>query len=307
MAFRIKADQPIVDELRRIVRNEFRAALDELKGNGPDEQAILESRKSVKKIRAVLRLVRTDLGEDFGVLNKRLREVSHSLASLRDVDATAETLDALRAHYPTVITTRVATVAGHTLQQRKRRAHGRAARARPRAAAALERTRKSTVRAIERAGRFSVVWAGLTYGYQRARRAMKTLRPDSDATQFHTFRRYVKSHWYHMRLLARVHPTARARTRTLAQLETVLGDDHNLAVLRATILEDPDRFGDARTTALVLGCVVKYQTMLRQRALKLGTRMFKHSASEFRRSAGAWWRSRGKASVAANSARRRRV
>jgi hypothetical protein len=49
-----------------------------------------------------------------------------------------------------------------------------------------------------------------------------------------------------------------------------LGDDHNLVLLRTTILDAPGRYGDECATAVVLGCVEKYHATLRRRALKAG-------------------------------------
>jgi hypothetical protein len=59
------------------------------------------------------------------------------------------------------------------------------------------------------------------------------------------------------------------------------GDDHNLVVLRATILEAPARFGDERMTAGVLGCMAKYQTTLRRRALKCEDQLFASTPTAF--------------------------
>ena len=112
---------------------------------------------------------------------------------------------------------------------------------------------------------------------------------DSDATQFHAWRRRVKDHAYHVRLFESLHPTPRARARNLKRLETWLGDDHNLALLRAAILGVPDTFGEARTTALVLGCIVKAQASLRQKALTLGRRLFGRKPAQFRRAVAEWW------------------
>jgi hypothetical protein len=93
-----------------------------------------------------------------------------------------------------------------------------------------------------------------------------------------------------MRLLESLKAHTQVRIRRLKQLETWLGDDHNLVVLRATILDAPARFGDERTTAVVLGCVAKYQTTLRRRALKRGDQLFASTPSAFRKRIDTWWR-----------------
>jgi CHAD domain-containing protein len=268
------------------------AALAELAGTRRDEEAIHEARKSLKKIRAVLSLVHDDLGSDYRAENHRLRSAAHRLAPLRDADATADSLQALHARYPTVVTLPVARVAGRGLRSRKRLARRHADTGINRAKNALRHCRRSTPRCLRQVGDLAAVQAGLTRGYRRARKVLSPLSIHSDASQFHAWRRRVKDHSYHVRLFAGLHASARARARTLERLETWLGEDHNQAILRATILAAPDRFGDARTTAVVLGCIVKHQAWLRARALKLGQRMFSARPREFRDRLTAWWESR---------------
>jgi hypothetical protein len=125
-------------------------------------------------------------------------------------------------------------------------------------------------------------------GYTRARKALKDLGLDSDTARFHLWRRRLKDHWYQARLFEGLHPTPRSRARALKQLEKLLGDDHNLSMLRGIILAAPERYGDARSTALVLGCITKSQTMLRTRALKLGHRVFEERPQEFKRGVAKW-------------------
>ena len=82
--------------------------------------------------------------------------------------------------------------------------------------------------------------------------------------------------------------TARARARTLKQLEQSLGDDHNLVVLERAIEADPQRFGDARTIAVVLGCLEKSRLGLRKRSLKLGARLFVRPPRQFLPAVEGW-------------------
>jgi hypothetical protein len=99
----------------------------------------------------------------------------------------------------------------------------------------------------------------------------------------------VKDHWYQMRLVEGLDGKAHGRVRRLKQLQEWLGDDHNLAVLRGVILEEPHRFGDARTVAVILGCIGKHQAALRRRALRRGSRLFSKRPSSFRKQISRWW------------------
>jgi hypothetical protein len=160
----------------------------------------------------------------------------------------------------------------------------------PRVAREIERSRTRVQRRIRRATHASAIRTGIRRGYRRARKALACVRTHPENPPFHTWRRRVKDHWYHMRLLEGRTGRAQVRIRRLKQLETWLGDDHNLVMLRATILEAPARFGDQRMTTVVLGCVAKYQTTLRRRALESGRQLFASTPSAFRTQIDRWWR-----------------
>jgi hypothetical protein len=68
--------------------------------------------------------------------------------------------------------------------------------------------------------------------------------------------------------------------------------DHDLAALRAIMLDGTDRLGDARARTLVLGGITKSQVSLRRRALALGHRIFNHAPKHFEASVNMWWRGR---------------
>src|SRR5262249_50856943 len=127
MAFHIKRQRPIAPELRRLARKEFRNTLEQLDANEPDEDAVHEARKSLKKIRAVLRLVEPEV-EGYGEQNEQLRIAAHALAALRDADVTAETIEKLHRHYPTLISGHVATVLTKNVRRRSRSVQARAPR-----------------------------------------------------------------------------------------------------------------------------------------------------------------------------------
>jgi CHAD domain-containing protein len=291
MAYRLRRNKSPANELSRVVAQQFQQALEEIGGQSASRtEAIHEARKHVKKIRAVLRLFQKKLGKDYRIHNRRLRAIAHQLSSLRDADANAETMKAVRNHYPRLITAPIFTAVCRGLSSRKR---GTVARVDPdrlllRVERELRRTAKSLPRQIRRQGKYAVVRAGVARGYRRARKAMDDVHADPEDTRFHTWRRRVKDHWYHMRLLEDLAAKAQARARRLKRLETVLGDDHNLVLLRETILSAPARFGDERTTALVLGCIAKYIRALRRRSLKLGERTFASTAGVFRQSIDSW-------------------
>jgi CHAD domain-containing protein len=288
MAFRLKDDAPAADGLSRVVRKQFDAAVAALARRTPDQEAVHAARRSVKRIRAVMRLLRGQLGPAGARAGQELRAIAHALASLRDADATAETLAVLHGRYPVVVDDRVTRGIARGLgasKQRARKAAGLLAR---RASTGLCRLRRLLPGLVQRAGDLRAIRSGMAAGYRRARRKLREISPDSDATQFHAWRRRLKDHAYQVHLLEGLHATPRARVRSLDRLVDWLGEDHDHAMLRAALLASPERFGAAGATAAVLGSIVKRQARLRRSALGLGRRLFSAKPRSFRKKVGAW-------------------
>jgi CHAD domain-containing protein len=290
MAFRLNRDQPIGPQLRRLIQREMTAAVALLGTAEPGDAAIHEARVCVKKSRAILRLLQPALCSDYRRETKQLRGAGDALSTLRDADATEETLNALRNRYPTAISSAALAGIAGGLRARKQVARARSKDSLATARRGLADSARSTPSSVERVATVRRVRKGMVRGYRRARRALRQVAPDSDVARFHLWRRRVKDHWYQIRLVERFSPALRTRAKALRRLEALLGDDHNLALLRDLILAAPDRYGSARSTALVLGCIARRQAVLRRRALDLGHRLFPDPPGAFARSLEKWWR-----------------
>ena len=101
MAFRLKPGRSVASEIRRIVLRQIEAATVGLKAIGDPEsdEAVHDARRRVKKIRAVIRLVRPALGKTSRIVDKDLRDVSRLLAPVADGQGIIATLDALERRY----------------------------------------------------------------------------------------------------------------------------------------------------------------------------------------------------------------
>jgi CHAD domain-containing protein len=99
MAFRLKRRRAIAAQLRRVVRDALEEAAAHLRGSEPRDEAIHDARTAIKKVRAVLRLLRDPLGARYDRENDRLRDAGRRLSALRDADALEETLRSLHGQY----------------------------------------------------------------------------------------------------------------------------------------------------------------------------------------------------------------
>ena len=100
----------------------------------------------------------------------------------------------------------------------------------------------------------------------RAQGAGRQLR-DPTPERFHEWRKRVKYHWYHLRLLRELWPAPmKALAAEAKQLADLLGDDHDLAVLRETLVHERDDLGDQEEIDALLALAQRRQDQLRAQA-----------------------------------------
>jgi CHAD domain-containing protein len=288
MGYRLEADESVPKGLRRIVREEIESSAEYLAGKkpgGPDE-AIHEARKSIKKIRAVLRLVQPELGAIYDKENSRLGAIAADLSEIRDAAAILETFDTLPGAEEFGPVRRA-------LVERKKQTD--AAKDRDaviqEAALGLRKLDKRVKTWPLKTGGFAALAPGLELRYRRGRRAMKAADDEQTPECFHEWRKRVKDHWYHTRLIESLWTDEmQAREKSLKELETWLGDDHNLFVMRGLIAGEPAAFGEAAMVEKLLDAIDKRQSELRRNALSLGARLYDDKPKAFARRIEHLWK-----------------
>jgi CHAD domain-containing protein len=226
MPYKLKPKEPVADGLKRVFMAELTALIRRM-GNasaaGRDKR-IHESRKGVKKLRAILKLVKAQIGEAYKKENADLKTIGRRLSVLRDEATLLKTLHSLRL--PRETREPIIEHLNATSSQRTRKVNLKAA------VPVLERMQKR-VAILNFENDLS---AGLQKSYERGRKALKGLKKGSEPDEWHAFRKRVKDHWYQVRLLTGVsHKHLKTRKEELKKLEKVLGVAQNLAVLRRVI------------------------------------------------------------------------
>ena len=98
-AYSLQKKEAPSEGMRRIAAGRAQKAIEGLRSAARGEEpakSIHSTRKDLKKLRALLRLVRGELGEDlYRSENERYREVGQSLSATRDAQVKAETLRSL--------------------------------------------------------------------------------------------------------------------------------------------------------------------------------------------------------------------
>ena len=294
MAYRLIASESVPEGIKRIVLEEIDSAtqvLAQASGRRRDE-AIHEARKSVKKVRGILRLVRPELGGMYRKENVRFRELGHRLSELRDAAALIEIFDQIAKRSAGTLEQKSIQAIRSGLQKEKRATEQRldAGKVIKTASGAFHslapRVRKWP---LEQNG-FRAIACGLESTYRRGREALKQAERTKKSVAFHDFRKRVKDHWYHVRLLENLWTKVmEAHESSLKQLETWLGDDHNLVVLREKLKERPEDFGGEVAATAFLSLVEQHQKELREKSISLGERVYAEKPRAFVRSLSELW------------------
>ena len=295
MAYKLKADEPVADGIKRVILEEIEKAEAMLRQEGEERDAgIHDARKAFKKIRAVLRLVRRDLGSTYRHENAWFRDSARGLSDLRDAQAVLESFDKLQKAFPDEMKAKGFGEIRLALARRRTRIgdnDGDLVRNAERVRETLQDVHQRVAAwDLKRTG-FAAVGPGLRATYGRGRRArVEAFRSPSDQA-FHDWRKRVKYHWYHMRLLQDSWPPMMKTYRgLLKELAEILGDDHDLVVVKQVIAE-PDF--DLHDKTIVSDCarlIDQRQGQLRAAARRLGDRVYAEKPKCFSTRIGSYWR-----------------
>ena len=292
MAYRFERGEPVPEAIRRMAGEQLEAAVESLRGRGNRDEAIHDARKRVKKTRALLRLVRSELGDRYTEESTCLREAGRGLSEFRDAAAVIGTFDELVTHYRDDLDERPLASIRRGLAAHKARAERE-----PNRKQKLQEIVSVLAATALRAGKwelavdgFAAIGRGLQQTFRSSAKAMREVRRHPHPETYHEWRKRVKDHWYHTRLLEDLWSEVMGGyERSLKQLEDWLGNDHNLDVLRSKLTAEPGSYGDPKDIETLLSLAAKQEKELRDCALAMGGRVYLEDADSYRRRLHGLW------------------
>src|SRR5262245_27770837 len=295
MTYRFKLQEPIGQGVSRIGLEQIDMAAAKLGSQNDIPAAIHDARRCLKRLRALLRLIRPGLSD--GVYRreaKLLAGTGRLLSGARDLFVIRQTLEKLEARFgplPNGTAQRLRKLidAGHA---RSRRA---SADARRQALQRLQQARRlfqgKAVGGIE----LDHLTDGLEAAYRKARKAFRHAYREPSDEAFHAWRKRVQLHWRHMSLLSHGWPEAMsARASEAKELSRLLGEDHDCSVLLAFVSEPDMPRLDADDLNLLTQRCRTYQADLRAQAKPRGERLFAEPASALKDRVTLYWASAGR-------------
>lgn len=290
MAYQLEVHETFSVGVKRIAAEELGGALEGLRAGG-DHGTVHDARKRFKKLRALLRLVRSDLGRrEYREANILLRDAGRELSGLRDAQVLVETLEALAERFPDEAHRQAFKEARRTLRSRQRLAEAQGDVLTEEVAAKVV-TIEDRIAHWHVGDNWNSVEPNLEQAYERGLEAFKNAyrRPSDEG--FHEWRKGVKNLWYHLRILNPLWPEVMDKLAAQAsRLADLLGDEHDLAVLSQTLAAEPKAFSGTKEVETILGLIEDRREEIRGEARFLGLRLYADKPKRFvKRFRSYWW------------------
>lgn len=297
--FRLRPGEPVPDGIRRIALGQIDLVLDRVQGNTDEDlgTAVHEARKSLKRLRAVVKLARTELGNELSAReNATFRDAGRALSGARDSEVMIEVLDALVERYPVEAgladlgTFRARLVESYEGVRAELGAG-------PAAPAEVERSVRA---ARDRVGSwpledngFDALAPGLARAYKRGRRLGRAARREPSPENLHDWRKRVKDLWHSLQILqATGPPRVKRLTRSAHELSELLGEDHDIVVLEERVVDRPGDFPDLRSAEILRDMGQRRRAELQLQAFAVAAQLYRRPTRKFVRRIEKGWRKR---------------
>ena len=295
----IAVTEPLGDEIRRLILTHLDniVALAADQPEGPDA-AIHQIRKSSRRSRALLRLVRDEIGTShYRAENAELRDAARQLSPARDALVRTHTLRALRERHGTVLTSDAFAFTAAQLERLCTEATGHF-HTDP---AALSKLLDPWLETWDRVAAwtntdpissddFVAIAPGLHRVYRRGRRRMNRALASSAPADLHEWRKRVKDLRYQLEAIKPLWPSlVKAQAARLESLSETLGDERDLGLLVDLIATGDTLCPDPTERIALEALAHRDRLALRRKAERLGLSLYTETPNAFVDRFGAYW------------------
>jgi CHAD domain-containing protein len=294
--FELRLDEPAGVGLQRIALEQVDLIAWHAARSGVADEHVHGVRKTSKRVRAVLRMIRDELGEEvYRRDNAIVRDVARELSTLRSAAVELHILDSLGVWLPDLASAAVELRSRLTAQtDRIRAAMFTESWLIDDLISRLERARAS-IETWELPPEMIPTAHGLHHTYRHGRRGMLRAYGGAGAEAFHDWRKRVKYLRHQMEILA---PTRAADEPSIAaefaELGEGLGLEHDLADLAHTVAATPGGFASPVAQNELLDAITERRQVLQRDLRPLAEGLYAQKPGEFTRDmTTAWERWRG--------------
>lgn len=308
-SLQLAESEPLGTGVKRVTMGQLeRAAGGFFEGGTGFGGAVHESRKSIKRVRALLRLVRGELPDHiFEFENKSLRNTGRLVAEIRMARGVLDAASSIHDLYGGLLAEGTFVELIEKLTRRRDLTELKAVED----PNLIGRVARSLERAYHRYGSwptdpearkiyglgirdsFDAVRPGLSGTYNAGRQGMVHAYRRSAPGDFHEWRKRVKDMRHQMEFLAPLWPEVVVGiAMTLERLGNILGDDNDLAELMKLLGDRPDLCPDPRERSLFRALAHQRRNELQLAAEILGRRVYAEKPDSLSSRFGEYWDAR---------------
>ncbi len=275
MSFSIALDKSPTENIQSLMQERINHCRQALQNEKHPHKAIHQARKELKKVRAIVRLVRLDIGQEaYAKTNAYFRDIARKLSAARDASAVLDTLYDLEA--------RLTTKKDQALLQKIKRHLGakKAAVTRyqingrqvlPEAWQDLQQAEHYIEAMALQHEDFNAFQPGIRKVYGRCRKGLKHAYALQTPEAFHQWRKRVKYLRYQLDILTPLWPQPLTVLEDeLHTLSDYLGDEHDLTVFKEQVQAMPNHAAQDS----VFAAMDAIKQTLQQAARPLGHKLF---------------------------------
>jgi CHAD domain-containing protein len=292
MTFRLEPGLAITQSVRQAGTEQIDRALSKLAGKAKKGNAVHETRKAIKRLRALLHLIKPAMRKaDFRIGDARLKQIAKSLSGVREIQAMIETVAKLDAYDEQVGRGPVASqLRAHLEEMRDAAETSPNGSGAERARKLLKQARHAFDKIELESDDFAVLAKTVERDYRKARDAYKRAYELGEDEAFHDWRKYVQRHWRQLLLVAPGWPKALRPHIALARdLSEILGEDHDLYILSQFVEQKAASFGSPGDVEAFLALCGQRQQELRILAQDMGARLFAEKPSSLALRLTVYW------------------
>lgn len=233
-AWKFERGEDLEDAFRRVAADEIARVREVLTSDEVERaKAIHQSRRSFKRLRALLRLAKPSLGDAFEPADERWRDAGRLLATSRDATVLLETFDRVAKNgdgelppaHVAVLRKRISATVSPDAEDEVVRHVGQVV--------GLLASSKDEVDGLAWPASRKELCRGLKHSQKRLRKAWKAALDDPQPEKLHEWRKCVKDYTAQVSLVRFALPhelkVCRSDSRVLAD---ILGEEHDLSILR---------------------------------------------------------------------------
>lgn len=292
MLYRIKLNATLSTGIKRVALEQAELARSHLICPPEDDihEGIHEARKCFKRLRGVLRLARSALGKEiYRQENARYRDAAHSISAVRDAQAMVECFDMLEKSFGRQVNFDRMRLLRTKLKDRRDNLASDQSAIDDKVENITDELRNAIndIRNWPLSDSSCEDYArGLQRVYRRARKAWKQVRSKHDPEMMHEWRKRAKYLRYHYQLIKDIDKKwAKKRKKVFKQLGDLLGDHHDLDVLRKMLDAMEESGLDAVAESEFRTLLRLKQDIIYQAALDCGSPMLRKKPKKVRKQA----------------------